>query len=365
MSKKSNPPDYVFLALASILIIFGLGMLFSASGPYAYEKFGDTYYFLKRQVLYGLLPGLFLFFVLSKIKFSFWKKISLPLYVGSILLLLTVFIPGIGSNYGTQAQSWVAIGGFSFQPSEFVKLSFLFFLAAWFEKKSSKIRDLKEGTLPFLGVLAPIAGLILLQPDMGTMFVIVSFSIILFFVSGASFKHLAGIFGAGFLMFILLIKIAPYRVARFTAFLNPEVDPYGIGYHINQALLAIGSGGFFGLGLGHSRQKLQYLPEVAGDSIFAIIAEELGFFFTVIFIILFISFLFRAFQIAKNTNSNYGKLLALGIVSWIGVQMVLNIGGMLGLLPMTGVPLPFISYGGTSLMVSMGAVGVLANISKD
>ncbi|NQU83850.1 MAG: putative lipid II flippase FtsW [Parcubacteria group bacterium] len=362
--KTNNPPDYVFLLMAGALVLFGLAMLFSASGAYAYEKFGDSYYFLKHQALFGLLPGLFLFLILSKINYRFWKRIALPLFFFSIAILLLVFIPGLSATYGN-AKSWINIGSFSFQPSELVKLTFLLYLAAWLPKAGKDLRDLKKGTLPFLAILAPIAFLIMLQPDIGTMFVIVASAITLFFIAGANFAHLAGIGAGGIALLFLLIKIAPYRAARFTSFLNPEIDPYGIGYHINQALLAIGSGGFFGLGLGHSRQKFQYLPEVAADSIFAVMGEELGFFFTVLFLVLFIAFLFRAFKIGANAQDDYGRLLVVGIVAWIGIQMFLNVGSMIGLLPMTGVTLPFISYGGTSLAVCMGAVGVIANVSRE
>lgn len=363
MSKKS-PPDYIFLILAGILVLFGLAMLFSASGPYAHEKFGDSYYFLKHQILSGLLPGLFLFLILSKINYRFWRRISLPLFLFSIVILILVFIPGLGVSHGTHAQSWIKIGGFSMQPSEIVKLIFIFYLAAWMAKRGDELRDLKQGALPFLAILAPIALLIMLQPDIGTMFVVVASAITLFFISGANLVHLAGMVAGGAALLFLLVKIAPYRAARFTAFLNPEADPYGTGYHINQSLVAIGSGGFFGKGLGHSLQKINFLPEVAADSIFAIIAEELGFLFTLLFLVLFVAFLFQAFKIAKSAPDDYGRLIALGIISWIGIQMFLNIGSMIGLMPMTGVTLPFISYGGTSLAVCMGAVGVLANISK-
>ncbi|MEA3272345.1 MAG: FtsW/RodA/SpoVE family cell cycle protein, partial [Patescibacteria group bacterium] len=339
---KKNPPDYVFLVLAGILVLFGLAMLFSASGPYAYEKFGDSYHFLKHQVLFGLLPGLFLFLILSKINYRFWRRISLPLFIFSIAILIVVFIPGLSATYG-KAKSWISIGSFSFQPSELVKLTFLFYLAAWMVKRGDELRDLKRGTLTFLAILAPIALLVMFQPDMGTMFVIVTTAFILFFIAGARLPHLAGILAVGTLLLFLLVKISPYftrishLIKRFTTFLHPEQDPYGIGYHINQSLIAIGSGGFFGLGLGHSMQKKQFLPEVAADSIFAVMAEELGFFFTVLFIVLFIAFLLQIFKIANRAQDDYGRLIALGIVSWIGAQMLLNVGSMLGLLPMTGV----------------------------
>lgn len=356
-------PDYIFLGLVGTIVVFGLVMLISASGPIGYEKYDDAYYFAKHQLVYGLLPGVVLFLVFLNIDYRFFRKIYFGIYCFSIGVLLLVFIPGLSANL-KDAQSWVDLRIFTFQPAEVVKLSFLFFLAAWLEKRGEKIRDLKEGALVFLGLLAPIVGLIMLQPDIGTMVGIALMAFSLFFLAGADIRHIFGFIIAGFVSLFALIKIAPYRMDRFTTFLNPKVDPYGIGYHINQALLAIGSGGLLGLGLGHSRQKFQYLPEVVGDSIFAVMAEELGFLFTVGFLILFIVFLLRILKISRESQDDYGRFLAFGIVSWFGIQAFINIGSMVGLLPMTGLTLPFISYGGTSLAVSMAAVGVVANISK-
>jgi cell division protein FtsW len=361
---RKSPPDYTFLGLAGALVVFGLVMLISASGPVGYERYQDAYYFVKHQLIYGLIPGVVLFLIFLNIDYRFFKKIYFWLYCFSIFILLLVFVPGLGANL-KDAKSWVDLRIFTFQPAEISKLTFLFFLAAWFEMKGDKIKDLKEGALAFFGVLAPIIGLVMLQPDIGTMVGIALMAFSLYFLAGADIRHICGFIAAGFISLIALIKVAPYRMDRFTAFLNPKTDPLGIGYHINQALLAIGSGGLFGLGLGHSRQKFQYLPEVVGDSIFAVMSEELGFFFIVGFLILFVVFLLRILKISRGAQDDYGRFLALGIVSWFGIQAFINIGSMVGLLPMTGLTLPFISYGGTSLAISMAAVGVVANISKN
>ena len=218
--------------------------------------------------------------------------------------------------------------------------------------------------MPFLIITGVIVLLIMLQPDMGTMIIIAVSGLILFFAAGAPWKHLLIVISGAAALFLLLIKIAPYRAARLTVFLNPELDPQGIGYHINQALLAIGSGGFFGLGLGRSRQKYLYLPEVTGDSIFAIIAEELGLVLTILLISLFCFLLYRGYKIAKNAPDIYGKLLSIGIVSWLVMQAFINIGAMVTILPLTGIPFPFISYGSSALVVALSAIGLLVNVSR-
>lgn len=359
-----HKPDYVFVGLVGIFVVFGLVMLSSASSAVAYEKFGDNYWYLKHQIIFGLLPGVAAFLIASKIDYRKWKKYALPFLVVSIILLLLVFIPGLGASYG-RARNWINIFGMSLQPAEIVKLTFLLYLAAWLEKREKKeIKDFSSSFIPFILVLGTVVLLMSLQPDIGTMIVIVLISLIVYFAAGAPLYHLSWISFLGLGLLFLLIKIAPYRVARFTTFLHPELDPQGIGYHINQALLAVGSGGLFGLGFGHSRQKFQYLPEVAGDSIFAIIAEELGFILSAALIVLIIFLAVRGFRIAKNSPDNFGRLTAIGIISWFVFQAFINIGAMLGLLPLTGIPLPFVSYGGTAMTVGLAAVGVLVNISK-
>jgi cell division protein FtsW len=363
-SKNWHKPDYGFIVILFLIIFFGIIMLSSASVSLSFEKYNGSYYLLKHQIMWGLIPGFIAFIILSFFDYKILKKYAFGMLVASIVLLVLVFIPGIGSDYGT-AKSWVSILGVSFQPSELVKLTFLIYLASWLETHGhKKVSDLKEGLIPFLSILGLIVVLLVLQPDLGTMTIIALISLTVYFVGGANLSHMFGVgIGSAFLLW-MLIKIAPYRAARLTIFLHPELDPQGIGYHINQAFLAIGSGGFWGRGFGMSRQKFQYLPEVAGDSIFAIIAEELGFIFSALLIVGYLFLLMRGLKIAQKAVDNFGKHLAIGITAWIVIQSFVNIGAMVGLLPLTGVPLPFVSYGGTSLAVLMGACGIVVNISR-
>ncbi|MDP2683699.1 MAG: putative lipid II flippase FtsW [bacterium] len=363
MTLRIHKPDYKFIIVVAILLIYGLVMLASASSVVSFEKFGDSNKFLKHQLLYGVLIGVVGFLIASKIDYHIWGKIAFALLAINILLLLAVFIPGIGYEYGG-AKRWINLGFTLLQPTEFLKLTFILYLATLFTKNIAGIKNTTYGLMPFLIILSTVVILIMLQPDMGTMMTIAITAIVIFFVAGAPLKHLFWIFLGSSGLIFLLIKFAPYRVARFSVFLNPELDPLGIGYHINQALLAIGSGGIFGLGLGHSRQKYLYLPEVTGDSIFAIIAEELGLFFGLILIGLFLYFLLRGLKIAKSSPDLLGRLIAVGIVSWIVIQAFINIAAMVTLLPLTGIPLPFISYGSSALVTTLVASGILVNISK-
>jgi cell division protein FtsW len=287
-----------------------------------------------------------------------------PLFIVSIIFLILVFVPGVGSRiYG--ASRWIQLGPFSFQPSEMAKLSIIIYLAAWLEGRGlNRIKDMFEGFLPFLGIMGLIGFLVMKQPDTGTLGIIVISSFAIFFVSGASMRHIISFGGIGAVLLWILIKIEPYRLDRITSFLDPSADPQGIGYQINQALLAIGSGGLFGVGLGHSRQKFNYLPEPVGDSIFAITGEELGLIGTVFLVILFVLLAMRGIKIAKNSPDMFGRLLATGIITWIVFQAFINISANVALVPLTGVPLPFISYGGTSLVFLMAAIGILLNISR-
>jgi len=360
---KYHAPDYLFLGLFAFVAIFGVIMLSSASNAIAFQRFGDSLYYVRHQLLNGFLPGLIVCAVLSFIDYRVFKKFAFPIFVVSIALLLAVFTP-LGASFGG-AKSWIDLGFLTFQPSEIVKLAFIIYLAAWLERRDAKVlKDFSDGLVPFLISLGIIMFLILLQPDVGTMSIIVMIALMVYFVAGASIKHLLGLGVAGIAMLAVLIKIAPYRAARFTVFLHPELDPQGIGYHINQALLAIGSGGLFGLGFGYSRQKHLYLPEVIGDSIFAIIAEELGFVVVVIILLAMLALIFRGYHIARQAPDQFGKLMAAGIMSWIGFQSFVNISAMVGLLPITGLPLPFVSYGSSSLVVLFAAIGIVINISR-
>jgi cell division protein FtsW len=355
--------DRTLFSLLVGLLIFGLAMLASASWPLGFDKFGDGYYFIKHQLVFGFLPGIVGGLVAWRIPYEFYRKYASLMLVVSLGLLVLVFIPGLSADFGT-AKSWITLGSFSLQPSEIVKLTFLIYLAAWMEKRTGKeLKDFTTGLLPFLTVLGAVMMLLILQPDTGSMAIIVAMSLAVYFVAGAPLKYFFLFGGLGAALLGILLKVSPYRAARFTTFLHPELDPQGVGYHINQALLAIGSGGLFGRGYGHSLQKFQYLPEVAGDSIFAVISEELGFALTLGFLALYIAFLLRGLKVAERAPDLFAKYLAVGIIAWFGIQAFVNIGAMVGILPITGVPLPFVSYGGTSLAVSLTAAGVLLNIS--
>ncbi len=352
----------LFFAILTLLGI-GLIMIASAGVVYGRVRFGDDYFFLKQQLL-GLGVGLLFLSFLQQIHYKVWQRFVVPIFLIALVLLILVFIPGFGTTvYG--AARWVELGPISFQPSEVMKFAIILYLAAWLANKGQKkTADFFEGLVPFLGLLSVVGFLIIKQPDTGTLGLIFLISMAIFFASGANLLHILSLFGGGLLFLFILIKMAPYRMQRFLVFMNPDHDPMGFGYQMTQALLAIGSGGFFGAGLGQSRQKFNYLPEPVTDSIFAVLGEELGLIGTIIIVSLFLFVAWRGLRIAMYAPDEFGRLLAVGIVSWIVFQAFINISAITGLIPLTGIPLPFISYGGTSLAVLLAAVGILLNISK-
>lgn len=365
MASKSARADYVLLSLFALLLLAGIVTLISASSPIGHDRFGDSYFFVKRQLLYGVLPGFFLFLFFSKWSYTNLKKYAAHIFGLALIGLILVFIPGIGTDLGTNAHSWIVIAGQSMQPAEFAKLALIIFMAAYLANRQDDISDLQHGFLHTLALgMIPIV-LVILQPDIGTVSILFSVLFAMLFFGGSQISHLVGLAGAGMAGLALMIAVAPYRAARFTTFLHPELDPQGIGYHINQAFLAIGSGGLFGVGLGHSRQKFQYLPEVHADSIFAVFAEEMGFVFSLLLLTLICYIGLRGYRLARECRDPFAKLLVSGIITWILVQSFMNIGAMVGIMPLTGVPLPFISHGGTALMIAMASVGILVNVSKE
>lgn len=364
MKKKYHRPDYHFLGAVLILLLFGLVVLTSASSVVGLQKFGDSYFFVKRQLLYGVFPGIFALYLFARLDFHILRKFSFFIFLGIIAMLLLTFIPGIGASFGTGAKSWISFGNYSLQPSEFAKLAIIIFLATHISQLGSVLQNLKKGFLVTLGLgILPIL-LVIFQPDIGTVFILSGILYAMLFLGHAKYSHMFVLSLVGIVLFFVMVWVEPYRVARFTTFLHPEFDSLGQGYHINQAFLAIGSGGLFGLGLGHSRQKFAYLPEVHADSIYAVMAEELGFFVSVAFLFLLFYIVFRGFRIAKKSPDTFGRLLVSGILVWFVIQSFLNICGMLGLLPLTGVPLPFVSHGGTALIALLASVGVVLNVSK-
>lgn len=359
----SGRPDFVLVVLIAILTVIGLVMVSSASVVMSRSIDGGSNSVFISQAIWAAV-GLVSLFIFSKIDYRLWAKISPILLVVSILLLIAVFLPGLGFEHNG-ATRWINLGFATLQPSELIKLTLILFLASWFEKKGDDVRDFTKGTLPFLVIVGVIAGLIMFQPDMGTASVIVSTAGIMFLLAGASVTHLFGLVLTAAAFIWALIASAPYRLERLMTFMNPSSDSSGAGYQIKQALVAVGSGGLFGLGFGRSRQKFNYLPEAATDSIFAVIAEELGFIRAGLIILVILLFVLRGYKIAKEAPDAFARLVAAGITTWVAAQSFINILAILGLMPLTGVPLPFISYGGTSLVMLLAACGILLNISKN
>ncbi|MFA5954688.1 MAG: putative lipid II flippase FtsW [Patescibacteria group bacterium] len=363
-SRQSNgAPDYRFLIAVGILLVFGLLMLSSASSATAFSRFGDAYYYLKRQFSLGVVPGLLGFGFFYFVDYRNLRRFALPFFSLAVILLVLVLVPGLGQVYGG-ARRWISIAGISFQPSEFAKLAFVIYMASWFSSKQEELKSFKQGFVPFMLLLGTVLGLIILEPDLGTAMAIGLAIVALYFLAGAPLRHMLLLTITGAASIGALVVFESYRLKRLLTFLNPALDPQGIGYHINQAFLAIGSGGFWGRGYGHSQAKFQYLPEASGDSIFAIIGEELGFALSILFILLLVYVFIRGLKIAARAPDDFGRYLGAGIVLWFMMQSIINISAMLGLLPLTGLPLPFVSYGGTALAVSITAVGMLTNISR-
>lgn len=346
--------DWLFVALVLGLAIFGLIMIASASVVEAYRDFGDKLYYLKLQLQWVGI-GLLGFILASFFDYRRLRLLAIPLLIFSLVCLGLVLIPGLGTK-ALGAQRWLGIGSFRFQPAELAKLAFVLYLAAFMSRK--------KNPLPFLILLTILIGLIILEPDLGTAVIIAATGLVVYFASGAPIFWIGLIGGLGAIGGLGLIFSSPYRRERVLTFLNPTRDPLGASYHIRQVLLALGSGGLLGMGLGQSRQKYEYLPAAATDSIFAIIAEELGFIGAAGVIVIFLLLIWRGFQIAKGAPDRFGYLLATGIISWIGFQALINLSAIVALVPLTGVPLPFISYGGSSLVLIMTASGILVNISR-
>ncbi|MDI6734305.1 MAG: putative lipid II flippase FtsW [Patescibacteria group bacterium] len=361
-STSKSFADPFFVILLFILVIFGLVMLTSASSDLAKIKFGDSYYYLKHQLLYGLSAGLVGFFIGVFVYYRHWQKLALPILIVSLITLVLIFSP-LGSSI-KGGDRWLNIGGFSFQPSELLKLTFFIYLASWISKNESRSKSFSQGFLPFLVLVGSVIILLLLQPSTSTAVLIFLASILMYFTAGAKIRFLAIAILVAALGITLVVYFSPYRMQRILTFINPEVDQLGSSYHINQAQTAIGSGGLKGVGFGQSTTKLNFLPEPIGDSIFAVIGEEFGFIGSISVVFIFLLFIWRGIMIAKSIADPFGRMLTTGFTSLIGLQVFVNIGAISGLIPLTGVPLPFVSYGGTALAIFLTMSGIIVNISK-
>lgn len=360
--KARSAPDMIMIAATLAILTIGIIMVYSASAVLSFREFGDSYYYVKRQLLFAVL-GLAAMYFTMNMDCWFWKKHARTILIVCFALLVIVLIPGIGVVRGG-ARSWLGIGSFGIQPSEFMKMGMIIFLAKWLSEYQSRITLFTRGLVPPLSLACAAFGLIMLQPDLGTGVVMIGAAILIIFAAGARLLHLSMLGLAGLLGLTGLIIAAPYRLQRITAFLDPWQDPQGAGYQAIQSLYAIGPGGLVGLGLGMSRQKYSYLPEPQTDFIFSIIAEELGFIGGALVLLLFTLLIWRGFRVAITAPDTFSSLLALGIVGMIAVQVVINIGVVIGMMPVTGITLPLISAGGSSLTLMLTSIGILLNISR-
>ncbi|MBB6670723.1 putative lipid II flippase FtsW [Cohnella nanjingensis] len=354
-------PDFLLLLLTCMLVGFGLTMIFSASTPIAMQKYGSFWFFVHRQALFAV-AGLALMFSFMRIPVSFWKKAAPFLILVSLLLLGLVLVFGTKIN---GARRWFIVAGFNFQPSEFAKFAIIVYLSAMIGKKGERIRSFLRGLLPMLIMVGANLAMIMLQPDFGTVLILFLISGAIVLISGARLGHLIAL-GLGFIPLLVYLSVSKsYRLKRMNAFVDPFHDASDSGYQLVQSLTALGHGGFTGAGLGRSIQKYFYLPEAHTDFIFAVVGEELGFIGVSGFFLVYFLFLWRAFLAAYRSSEPFAAMLGMGIATMIAIQFLMNVGAVTGSLPVTGVPLPFISYGGTSLLLCMACTGILLGIARD
>ena len=346
--------DKWFFIMPFILSLFGLMAVFDASSVSALRDFNDKFHFLKNQAVWFFM-GFLLFFIFSRLDLRFLKKISFPLLVLNIFFLILVLIPGVGKEiYG--GKRWLNFFGFGFQPAEMTKLTLIIYFSTFFEKK--------KPLLPFLTIIGIILGLLVLEPDLGSAAIIISTALCLYFIAGAPLKTIFGVSLLGMVLFPVLVLFSPYRKQRLVDFLSSAFDIKGASYHVKQVLIALGSGGFFGRGFGQSRQKFLFLPEAVTDSIAAVLGEEFGFLGLIILVLAFLFLVYRIFKLAMAVKDPFSKILLSGIAFFLGIQTVINLGAIAVLVPFTGVPLPFISYGGSSLLICLVSMGIVYNISR-
>ncbi len=348
--------DFFLLISVLFLTLFGLFMIYDASSFVAYRDFADKYHYVKDQIFWIIL-GFISLIVFSRLDYHRFYNLAIPILLVSLGFLILVFVPGIGVE-ALGARRWINLGFTVLQPSEFVKLALAIYLAAWFSSKE------KGRIWAFLLLLSLVLGLVMFEPDMGTTAIILTEGVVLYFLSGARLIYFIFLAPIIAVLGFILAKLEPYRAARLATFLNVNQDINATSYHVRQILIALGSGGLTGVGLGNSLQKYAYLPENATDSIFAIVAEELGFLGACFIIGVFLVIIWRCFQIVANARDTFGKLLAGGIATFLAAQILINLAAQTALLPLTGIPLPFISYGGSALIINLSAIGILINIAR-
>ena len=364
MRAIAKKADIIIIAVCVALIVLGMAILASASSHLGTIQFGDPHHFIRHQFIFGFGVGIVAFFAAMFVPIKFLKKIAFVLLLLSIVGLVLVFTP-LGGDFGT-ANRWIQIGDFQFQPSEILKITFIIYIAAWLTSKGKdRKKDFFEGLLPFLIICAIISGLLLAQPATSILVIIMFSALIVYFAGGIKLSFVAVMGLLGIIALGLIIIITPYRVERVASFLNPDADIRGAGFHGRQALIAIGSGGLTGVGYGRSTLKVDFLPEPAGDSIFAVIAEEFGFLGSMFFISLYFLLVYTGFAGSRKARTDFGKLMLIGFSSIIGIQTFIHIASVSGIMPITGIPLPFISFGGTALVTFMAMAGLMVNITRN
>ena len=358
-----HAPDYPLLTAVAMLVIIGLIAVYSASFALGFLQFGDAHYFAKRQAAWAAL-GLLGMLAAMQLDYRVLLRLSPLVMLAALAGLGAVLVPGLGVEQNG-AQRWVQIGSLpSIQPSEFAKLAVTIYLAAWLATKGEAVRSISLGVVPFVGMVGIVGALVMLEPDLGTALVIAIITGSLFFVAGARLWHVLVLGASGLLTALLLITTGGYRMDRILSFTSAEADPEGVGFQTLQLLVAFGSGGISGLGLGASRQKFFFVPGSHTDGVLAIVGEELGLVGVLVVVALVAMLLWRGLLIARRASDPFGSLLATGIVAWIGFQSLINAGGVTRLIPLTGIPFPFLSSGGSSLTVTLVAVGLLLSISR-
>jgi cell division protein FtsW len=356
--------DLWLFVISFLLISFGFLILYSASAPLSLANFGNSFHYLKHQILFGFLPGLLISILIFKLNFKKIKKYTPLFLLFNLFLLILVFFPPFGTKIRGGAR-WLSFGNFSFQPSELLKITFILYLASWLEGRLKKGgKKLNQTFFFFILILIIISLFLIFQPDISTLVIIFAISISLFFLAKTPLWQTFLILLMGAVAFLPLVKIAPYRMRRILSFLNPELDPLGISYHTKQAEIAIGSGKIFGKGLGLSEEKLGLLPHSFSDSIFAVLAEETGFLGAFLLILIYLLLFWRIFKIGMKKREFFSRLVCFGILVWIFTQTFVNIGSMIGILPVTGIPLPFVSYGGSHFLCEIIGLSILLKISK-
>lgn len=362
-ARVARPPDVTLLLLAMVITAVGIVAVYSASFAQAFVEYENVKYFAIRQTMAAVIGGVAMLFFM-RIDYHVLKHLSTLMMLASLIGLVAVLIPSVGVE-SNGARRWLPAGPFPpIQPSEFAKLALIIYLSAWLSTRGNSLKMWGRAFFPFVAMVGLFAALVMVEPDFGTTIIITLTTITIFFMSGAAWSHLAALVGIGAVMTPFIILTESYRLSRFMSFIDPGADPSGAGFHITQILIALGSGGLHGLGLGESRQKFFYVPGAHTDGIFAIVGEETGFIGCMVVLLLLGALVYRGFRISRTAPDGFGALVSMGVTSWIALQALINLGGVTQSIPLTGIPMPMLSYGGSALIATLAGIGILLSVSR-